>query len=161
MGRRDRALTEGEEVVLALRPHGKALMLPGVALVGVCAAAGWSLAGAQAGARPALLVVLALLLVPLCVVPVLRWRADRLVVTATRVLVRTGVLRRTGRDLPLSAVRDVSVSQRLSERVLGCGTLVLEPAGDGELLELRDVPRVQDVLRIVYQLVEDGSAARR
>ena len=53
------------------------------------------------------------------------------------------------------------------ERILGCGTLVVESAGERGQLVLRDVPHVEEVQRDVYRLAEadeerrHGGGARR
>jgi len=45
--------------------------------------------------------------------------------------------------------------------MLGCGTLVIESAGERGQVVLRDVPRVEQVQRTVYDLVEDTDARLR
>ena len=47
------------------------------------------------------------------------------------------------------------------ERVLGCGTLVVESAGERGQLVLRDVPHVEEVQRDVYRLAEADEERRR
>ena len=75
--------------------------------------------------------------------------------TDRRVLVRTGVLSRSGRDVPLSRINDITFSHSLFERMLGTGTLVIESAGERGQVVLADVPHVEQVQRQVYDLVED------
>ena len=88
------------------------------------------------------------------VVPFLRWRTTLFVITTRRVVVRTGVLSRQGRDVPLSRINDVTFSHDLVERLLGCGTLVVESAGERGQVTLTEVPRVETVQRTLYDLVE-------
>ena len=47
------------------------------------------------------------------------------------------------------------------ERILGCGTLTVESAGERGQLVLRDVPRVEEVQRDVYRLAEADEERRR
>jgi hypothetical protein len=64
--------------------------------------------------------------------------------------------------MPLSRVNDVTFEHSsILERVLGCGTLVVESAGERGQLVLRDVPRVEEVQRDVYRLAEADEERRR
>jgi uncharacterized membrane protein YdbT with pleckstrin-like domain len=111
--------------------------------------------GSQQGlGRLAVLVVGLLLLGLYAVRPFLRWITTHFVVTDRRVLVRTGVLARTGRDVPLSRINDITFSHTFLERLLGCGTLVVESAGERGQVTLSEVPKVEQVQRQLYDLVE-------
>jgi len=153
----DRLLADGEQVVLALHPHGRALAVPVVALLLLLGAGGFLLGELppDPAVRSVLGVVLALLLVRLCLVPWLRWRSTRLVVTDERLLLRAGVVRGTSRELPLDDVVDVSTERGPLDRLLGSGTLVLSTV-DGEPLVLPGVPDVGGVQQQVWELLDDG-----
>lgn len=155
----DDLLVEGERVVLHKRPHAKMLIVPVLVLlvvVAVCvflaalvreqpwAPIAWIALGA-AGAG---------LVGWLTLAPVLRWRTTHFVVTTRRVLVREGVLSRTGIDIPMSRINSVQFRHTVLERFLGCGTLVIESASD-EPLEFTDVPQVEKVHALLYQEVSD------
>ena len=151
-------VTEGEAVVLVVRRHVKALVLPALVLVLGCAAAG-VLAGLvpAGGARPwlwgAIAAAAAVLVLRWSVWPFLVWWADVLAVTDRRLLLRSGVLRRRGRDVPLHRVDEIRVESGPLQRVIGTGTLTLD-AGDGGPLVLTDVPRVRVVHRTLTRLAE-------
>lgn len=154
-------LAAGERLVLQLRPHRRRLVFPAVALVIVAGLASYTAAVVpagrfQSGLRLAVAVVAAVLVLLGCVRPWLRWRARRLLVTDRRVLVRTGLLRQAGRDLPLNRVADVSFEQGPVERLFGSGTLVVEPAGEGEAVRMADVPSVQRVHAALLDLLPAG-----
>ena len=83
-------------------------------------------------------------------------RQTHFVVTTRRVLVREGVLSRQGIDIPMSRINSVQFRHTVLERVLGCGTLVIESASD-EPLEFDDVPSVERVHALLYQEVADES----
>lgn len=159
-------LGEGEYVVEELRPHGKALVLPSVALiltVGVASfvaaiVPAWSV---QGWVRLGILVLALVLVLGWSVRPFLRWWTTSYVLTDQRLITRRGIFARSGRDIPLSRVNDVSFSHNFLERMLGCGTLVVESAGERGQLVLVDVPRVEQVQRELYRLVEAQDAARR
>jgi uncharacterized membrane protein YdbT with pleckstrin-like domain len=155
----DDSLTADEHVVLHLHPHWKAMIMPAfwtlVAVGGVIAAA--VLLGAGAGANFLLIVVGAgalVLFLWLGFWPFLVWRSTHFVFTNERVLLRQGVFNREQRDIPLARVNDVSSRQSLLERLLGCGNLTVESAGERGQSVLTDIPKVVRVQKVVYELVE-------
>ena len=152
-------LAEDERLVLDLRPHWKALITPVVTLVLTAGIGGFAAARIPAGDRQGLFRVLigvaALgLLAGYAVRPFLRWVTTHFVITDRRVLVREGILARSGRDIPLSRINDITFSHTFVERLLGCGTLVVESAGERGQVTLSDIPRVERVQRELYDLVE-------
>lgn len=151
-------LSEGEDVVLDMHPHWKRLVLPVLSLLVVLAAAGYLLAIVDdSRLQVVVAIAAAVLLVVFTVVPFLRWRTTLFVMTTRRVVVRTGVLARQGRDVPLSRINDITFSHSLFERILGCGTLVVESAGERGQVVLTEVPNVEQVQRTLYDLVEQVS----
>lgn len=163
MGYPQKLLGEGEEVVLDLHPHWKVMFLPVVEVMALLALTGFLLAQDFGTTANAVIVGLgALLLLVLFVVPLLKWRTTHFVVTTERVVMRSGVLGRQGRDIPLVRINDVSFHHTFFERLLGCGTLVVESAGERGQVTLTEIPRVERVQRTVYDLVDksDGSPAQ-
>ncbi|MFC4148364.1 PH domain-containing protein [Micromonospora mangrovi] len=152
-------LTEDEHVVLHLHPHWKALIAPILALVLTVAAvvAGWVLLPEGDGgtiALYAIAVVGLVLVVWLGLRPFLVWRTTHYLFTNERVLLQEGIFSRNRRDLPLTRINDHSMHQKFLERLLGCGTLTIESAGERGQSVLRDVPRVDRVQTTLYELVE-------
>src|SRR4051812_24566143 len=155
MGYPQKLLGEDESVVLDLHPHWKVLFLPFLGLLAVLALLGFLLAqGYGTVANEVMIAVGALLVLVLFVVPLLKWRTTHFVVTSERVVMRSGVLGRQGRDIPLTRINDVSFHHTFFERLLGCGTLVVESAGERGQVTLTDIPRVERVQRTVYDLVD-------
>jgi uncharacterized membrane protein YdbT with pleckstrin-like domain len=76
------------------------------------------------------------------------------VFTNERVIMRTGVFSRQGRDIPLNRVNDVSFQHSFFERLLGCGTLTIESAGERGQVTLSEIPRVEKIQSQLYSLVE-------
>lgn len=152
-----RSLGADEYEVLHTRTHAKALLLPALALIGVGALAGAGAAIVPSAYRPAgQLVVVALgavLVVWWTLLPFLRWRSTTYSLTNRRLIMRTGILTRVSVDLPLWRVNDLSCERGLSDRVLGCGTLIAHTAGEGARVVLRDVPDVTYVQRVVSEFV--------
>jgi len=154
-----RLLGEGEEVVLDLHPHWKRLVVPAALVpivVGLATYVVFVLPSGsfQTAGRLAVIAVAVAVLLRFSVWPWLRWLTTRYVLTTHRVVIRQGVFARSGRDVPLTRVNDVSFHHSLVERMLGCGTLTIESAGEHGQVELPEVPRVEQVQREVYRLVE-------
>ena len=158
-------MTEGEQVVLSVRTHGKALLMPAIILIVTCAAAGFLYPVAPSGdagryLRIALLVIAALVILMWTVLPFIRWMTSTYTVTNRRLIAQTGILTRSGRVIPLQRINDVSFEKNLTDRMLGCGTLVVHDASEQGGLTLPDVPRVEEVHRTITDLVfsgQDGS----
>ena len=148
-------LAEGEEVVLDLHQHWKVVALAFLELLAILALAGFLLAVVNDDIGRWLVIGVGLLLVLVFfVVPFLRWRTTHFVVTNERVVMRSGIIARQGRDVPLVRINDVSFQHSAFERMLGCGTLVVESAGERGQVTLTDIPKVERVQRVVYDLVD-------
>jgi uncharacterized membrane protein YdbT with pleckstrin-like domain len=149
-------LTTDERVVLHLHPHWKALIWPVFWLIAAIAAVVAVLIFVPEPLLLAIVGVVALVAVAVLTVwPWLRWRTTHYVFTNERVILREGVFSRLGRDIPLGRVNDVSFTHGLIERILGCGTLTIESAGERGQIVLNDLPRVEKTQSILYELVED------
>jgi uncharacterized membrane protein YdbT with pleckstrin-like domain len=155
-----RLLGDGEEVVLDLHPHWKRLVVPAALVPIVAGVASYVIfvlpsGSLQTAGRLAIAAAAVAVLLRFAVWPWLRWLTTRYVLTTQRVVIRPGVFGRSGRDVPLTRVNDVSFHHSLLERMLGCGTLTIESAGEHGQAILPEVPRVEQVQREVYRCVED------
>jgi uncharacterized membrane protein YdbT with pleckstrin-like domain len=159
----DNELSEGERSVLTLHPHWKILLRPALILM-VVAAAGAALTiviPPGSYAAPGRIAVGGLVLIVAMVwfvVPFLRWQTTTYQLTTRRLRLRRGILSRSGRDFPLIRISDVSFSHGLIDRMLGCGQLVVESAGEHGQLVLTEIPQVEKVQATLFQLVEDEHA---
>ncbi len=160
----DKVLTDGEEVVASLHPHVLTVFWPVVRLLLVVGAASFGMAMIPVGRNQGVfrLVVLCaavLLLLVSVVRPLMRWRTTHYVITSHRLLHRTGVLTRRGRDIALSRITEVSFSQALWERVIGSGTLRIASAGD-EPTVLTRVPGSERVQTLLNHMIEEDADRR-
>lgn len=89
---------------------------------------------------------------------VLRWRTTTYQLTTWRLQLRSGILSRSGRDLPLARISGVSFSRGLPGRLLGYGDLVVDSPGQEGKLVLRSVPAIERVQATLFRLVEDEQA---
>lgn len=153
-------LTSGEEVVLTTRPHWKALVWPAVVLIVSAGAAGFALAllpdgkSYSAWGRWAIAAAAVVAVVIWSVVPWLKWLSTHIILTNERLITRDGVLRRVGRDIPLYRVNDVSFEQSVTDRMLRCGSLIVESGGERGQIVLRAIPRIGEVQRTLHSLLD-------
>jgi membrane protein YdbS with pleckstrin-like domain len=165
MGYPARLLTQGEQVEFETRPHWRSMILPSLVLLVTVAVAGFLLATIGSGTiqtwlRWAVVAVALLVLLVWFVHPLLTWLTTQYVFTSRRIITRTGIVARSGKDMPLSKVNDVSFEYTILERILGCGTLTVSSASeDGELV-IRNVPKVEEIQREIYRLTEPDSNRR-
>ncbi|HEX8866778.1 MAG TPA: PH domain-containing protein [Lentzea sp.] len=156
----DDLLSPSEHVVIHRHPHWKMLLFPVFWLL-VVVAIGTYLAGLVVDqswapiAWIALTVIGVVLIMWLTLAPLVRWRTTHFIVTSDRVMAREGVFKRTGLDIPLSRINSVRFEHSLLDRVLGCGTLIIESASD-EPLEFDDIPSVEKVHSLLYREVNDN-----
>lgn len=155
-----------EDVILHLRTHGKDLILPVLGLlllaVGTWAAmafmpATWSPVGPWVVG-----IVVAVLFVLMVLVPFLRWRTTTYTLTDRRVITRRGIINKSGHDIPLSRINNVTYERNLLDRILGCGTLQLTTAAEAPVT-LVDVPDVERVHVVMTELLfgdEAGAIAK-
>jgi uncharacterized membrane protein YdbT with pleckstrin-like domain len=161
----EKVLGDDEEVVRHLHPHWLTVFWPIVLFLLLVGAASFGAAlvpdGDQQGfwrlVVVAAAVVLALFLV---VVPLLRWRTTHYVITTHRLLYRTGILSRHGRDIGLSRITDVSYKQTLWDRVINSGTVSIETAGEGGPTVFSAIPDSDGVQQLLNQLVEEDADRR-
>ena len=151
-----KSLGDGEEVVLHMHTHGKALIWPVLALIVFSAALGVAIALLPASTQPwgtwAAVGVFIILVIWAVLIPFLRWLSATYTVTDRRIITRRGILNKTGHDMPLRRINNVNYERSLTDRMLGCGTLVLETAA-GQPLVLHDLPGVEHVHMTINNLL--------
>lgn len=138
-------LNEGERVVFSTRTHPKALLLPLIVLVITLLAAGFLTVHTHGAVDKVLWAVAAVLVLIFSIWPLLNWLTATYTVTDRRLITRLGVITRTGHDIPLSRISDVSYECGVLDRMLGCGTLVVSDASTHGSVALPDVPHVQQL----------------
>lgn len=156
MGISSKALGDGESVILELRTHWKALIGPAMVFMVFVAGAGIGVALMPKGDNQQLMQIIVICVAVLGILiwavwPILSWLAATYVITNQRLITREGVITRTGRDIPLGRINDVSYERQLLDRILGCGTLVVWSAGEQGRVDLRDVPKVERVQRTLSE----------
>lgn len=156
----DDSLAPGEEPVISVHPHWKVLVRPVSVAVLIVAATlvaevmiPW---GAAAPIGPLVLAGVAIvLLMWWLTVPLLRWRTTTYELTSRRLRMRSGIIARFGKDIPLSRVTDVSFETGILDRILGSGSLVVESPGEHGQVRLTEIPHVEYLQSTLFQLVEE------
>jgi uncharacterized membrane protein YdbT with pleckstrin-like domain len=152
-------LTDDEHVAMHLHPHWREMVRPVlVLLLGIAAVvAGWLWLPDGDSGQITLYVIggAAFLLVAwLSIWPWMVWRTTHYIFTNERVVLQFGIFHRERRDIPLHRVNNHTMNQTLVDRMFGCGTLVIESAGSDGTTELVDMPKVQRVQTLLYELVD-------
>jgi membrane protein YdbS with pleckstrin-like domain len=149
-----RLLGQDEDVLAEFRPHWRVL-LPALAWAMLLAAGGgvalaaldepWDLVAL--GVAPVLWLLVAAR-------AVLRWWFTSYVLTTERIIVRRGMVARSGTEIPLENIVNVLFAQRVLERLLGYGDVIVESAGSQGQSRLVDVPDPQGFQSEIYRARE-------
>jgi uncharacterized membrane protein YdbT with pleckstrin-like domain len=147
-------LNDGEEVVLDLRPHwwffvgplvAVVLTLVAVAAVAVLDLPDWLFLG---------LLGLLLLNALWLAFRLARWTTTNFVVTTDRLIYRSGVVSKQGKEIPLERLNDISFHQSVLERILGAGDLMIESGGERGQQMFSDIRRPAHVQNEIYRQIE-------
>lgn len=162
MAYQEKLLTEGEKIITEFRPHWRLLFIPVF----------WLVAGIVAivlvnGTIPpddgtidmitSGIIVLAL--IPLVISPFIKWWFTAYVLTNERLITRSGVIARSGVEIPLENIANVLFSQNVVERVLGAGDLLIESAGESGQSRFNDIPKPDEFQALLYRTREDRGKA--
>jgi uncharacterized membrane protein YdbT with pleckstrin-like domain len=161
----ENVLAEGERVEKQFNPHWLTVLVPsllGVVLLAAAIAVVWLTPDTSRGntVQWAGVAALAILALPLVVVPFLRRQTTVYVVTTHRVMVRRGILNKYGKDITLAKITDVSFEQTLLDRLIDSGSLRIESAGDSPDEFLRHIPRSNEVQQLVNRLMDEDARRR-
>lgn len=160
-------LAPDETIQFETKPHWRALFVPAIVMLAtvfvtvyilfwvVSNISGWEfLRWFIVGAGILILVLWA-------VVPFLRWLTTEYTFTDRRIIVRSGIVTRSGKDMPLAKINNVSFFVPAMGRLFNYGELVIQSAGENDGLSIKDVPDVEDIQRKVYELIEADAKRRR
>jgi uncharacterized membrane protein YdbT with pleckstrin-like domain len=153
-------LTEGEVVILDLRPHWIALVKPffWTAVIGSVTGLIFVKIGGKTDVREVLQLVIIgiafLLWIPMALVPAIRWRFTLFVLTNERVITRTGVIAKHSKEIPLETINDVTFHQGVFERMIGAGDLIIESAGESGQNRFTEIRKPEAVQLEIYRASE-------
>jgi uncharacterized membrane protein YdbT with pleckstrin-like domain len=162
MGYPKKLLADDETIVYEMRPHWRALVVPIFVFLVTVGLGAFLLAKFDVTAvRGIVGVVMLVALVWWALRPLAYWWTTLYVITNRRIIVRSGLIARNGRDMPLSRVNDVSFTHTVFDQMLNCGTLIVESAGEKGQLTMRGVPDVETIQRDIYRLHDEDDMRRR
>ena len=149
-----------EPTVARLRRHGRVLVFPALAFIGLAAAAGYvpSLLTEQWMAV-SFWILLGLLVVFLWLLPLTTWLSGRVIITSRRVVVYSGFVVRTRQEIVCARIHDVTVRRTAIQGMFGSGDVLLN-TGAEKPIRLRDLPKPNLVLSAVTDLVEKNAPLR-
>jgi uncharacterized membrane protein YdbT with pleckstrin-like domain len=165
MGFPQNVLTSDEKVEKSLHPHWRTVVGPfliGLILLGASIYVAYVTPDDTTGNWIQWITVgiAVLLAIPLVIIPLLAWRTTHYVITTHRVMVRKGIVNKSGKDITLSKITDVSFRQSALDRMVGSGTLSIESAGDSPNEDFEAIPRSDRIQQLLNHLI-DQDANRR
>jgi uncharacterized membrane protein YdbT with pleckstrin-like domain len=153
-----RLLSDNEELILDLRPHWITIVVPSLITVLVVIVWGYLL-GKTNGALSWILTAAALVLLLWFVARgFIDWATSHFVVTSDRLIHREGLVSKHSMEIPLEAINDVRFNQRILERVVGAGDLVIESAGTRGQEVFSNIRNPEFVQKTIYELGEKNRA---
>lgn len=84
----------------------------------------------------------------------MRWNTTLFVITTDRLILRSGVLAKHGKEIPLERLNDIAVSQTFFERVIRSGDVMLESGGEMGSQVVSNIPRPFEVQNVIYTEIE-------
>jgi uncharacterized membrane protein YdbT with pleckstrin-like domain len=146
-----RLLVHGEELILDLRPHWIALVMPTIAAVVTFAVMfvlyetfDEQILDVIVGVAGALFLLM---------YPVRRyvdWATSHFVVTSDRIIHRRGWIAKYSMEVPLEAINDVRFEQGVLDRIIGAGTLVVQSASEAGRQVFDHIRNPEEVQRTIY-----------
>lgn len=150
-------LNPNETIALDMHPHWWYFAGPAAALVGSIVLGIVAATRDEGDVKTALSVVAIALIVLTAlwlIARYLKWITTVFVITSHRLMFRTGVLAKSGIDIPLERVNNVNFNQTIFERVLGAGDLLIESAGEDGQSRFSDIRHPDQVQRLIHAQME-------
>ncbi len=158
MGYPQKLLTEGEEIVTEFRPHWRLLVIPvfwfvlGLVLI-VLVFQEWAWPD-NTTADIITGVIIGIGMIYLVVRPFVKWAFTQYVLTNERLVTRSGMIARSGIEIPLENITNVVFNQGILERILKAGDLLIESAGESGQSRFQDIPRPDEFQSLLYRVRE-------
>jgi len=151
-----RLLIDSEQLVLDLRPHWIALVMPVIGTMVILAIQlllyqlndSWFDDSSFVNMAIGILAVIAIIAFP--VRRFVSWFTSIFAVTSDRVIHREGFIAKRSMEIPLEAINDVRFEQGIIDRVVGAGTLLISSASETGTNTFRDIRHPEEVQRTIY-----------
>jgi len=150
-----RLLIPDEQLVLDLRPHPIALVMPALVTIVAFVAVTWLTA--KTDVAEWLWWVLFVVVVVLYPVPkLIAWLTSNFAVTSDRVIHRQGFIAKRSMEIPLEAINDVRFEQGILDRIVGAGTLVISSASEFGRNSFDNIRNPEGVQKVIYEQGESN-----
>lgn len=151
-----RLLIEGEQLVLDLRPHWIALVMPVLGVIVILVVQyflyqlndSWFDDSSFVNMAIGILAVVAIVAFPLR--RFVAWFTSNFAVTSDRVIHREGFIAKRSMEIPLEAINDVRFEQGVIDRMVGAGSLLISSASETGTNTFRDIRHPEEVQRTIY-----------
>jgi uncharacterized membrane protein YdbT with pleckstrin-like domain len=153
-------LNPNETVALDMHPHwwyfaGPAVTLFLVIVLGIVLALATDVSGTGGDVLKVVVVALIVIAAIWLIVRYLKWITTYFVITSHRLIFRTGVLAKSGIEIPLERINNVNFHQSILERVLGAGDLLIESGGEDGQSRYTDIRHPDRVQRLIHAQMEN------
>jgi uncharacterized membrane protein YdbT with pleckstrin-like domain len=81
----------------------------------------------------------------------MEWRTRENVITTERLVVRSGIMRKAGYEIPLEVITDVGFRQNLIERGVGVGDMVIQTSGSTGQNRITNIPEPEKVKSMLVE----------
>ena len=155
-------LNDDETVAVDLHPHWWYFAEPVAAVVGSLVLAILVFVVSDGDVQQWLSVLALVLLVGSAIWLLIRygkWATTNFVVTSDRVIYRSGIIGKSGIEIPLERVNNVNSSQSVFERMVGAGDLMIESGGEEGQQRFTDIRRPERVKQIIHQQINVNERA--
>ena len=152
-------LTSDETIALDLHPHWWYFSEPVASLIVAIVVGIWFLAADISNdTLDKVLTVLAIVALVgtagWTIIRYLKWMTTHFVITSHRLIFRTGVLAKSGIEIPLERVNNVNFNQSIFERMLGAGDLLIESGGEDGQSRFADIKHPDQVQGLIHAQME-------
>jgi uncharacterized membrane protein YdbT with pleckstrin-like domain len=89
-----------------------------------------------------------------------KWSTTNFVITSDRIIYRTGVIAKSGMEMPLERVNNVMSNQSIFERLVGAGDLLIESGGEDGQQRFTDIRNPQRVQNLIHAQMEANEARK-
>ena len=144
-------LNDREELILDLRPHWIALVMPAVVAIATVAVMSILYETFDEQILDVIVGVAGtLFLLMYSVRRVVDWATSHFVVTSDRIIHRRGWIAKYSMDVPLEAINDVRFEQGIVDRAIGAGTLIVQSASEAGRQVFDHIRNPEEVQKTIY-----------
>lgn len=155
-------LADHETVQLDVHPHWWTFAEPAAALVASVVlgiVAKWQLDGDTEKWVVWLAIILIAISAIWLVIRYLQWSTTNFVITSNRIIYRSGILAKSGIEIPRARVNNVLFNQSVLERIFGAGDLLIESGGEVGQQRFTNVRQPERVKNLITSYRETGSGS--